>query len=122
MDYIQKYCETSMICIINALIKNKNEKVNPKITLIFKAIENVPYFIPKNKLITDTFKTQLYVYTEIINNDYEFFSSISNNFGKSYGFVIEKEIFEKNKEYPIQMNEDSFNLSMHELKNSIVIF
>ena len=122
LDYIQKYCETSMICIINALIKNKNEKIkNPKITLMFKAFPDVPYFIPKNKLITDTFKTQLYVYTEIINNDYEFFSSISNNFGKSYGFVIEKEIFEKNKEYPIQMNEDSFNLSMHELKNSIVI-
>ena len=122
LDYIQKYCETSMICIINALIKNKNEKDNPKITLIFKAIENVPYFIPKNTLITDNFKQQLYVYTEIINDEYfEFFSTFSNNIGKSYGFLTKKGVFETTvKGYPIEIENDCFNLFMDEFNHTII--
>ena len=121
LDYIQKYCETSMICIINALIKNKNEKVNPKITLIFKAIENVRYFIPKNKLIIDNFIEQLIVYTEIINDEYfEFFSLLSNNFGNIYGYLVSKDEFEKNEYYPIEIESDYFNLFMDEFSNSII--
>ena len=110
-----------MICIINALIKNKNEKVNPKITLIFKAIENVRYFIPKNKLIIDNFIEQLIVYTEIINDEYfESFSLLSNNFGNIYGYLVSKDEFEKNEYYPIEIESDYFNLFMDEFSNSII--
>ncbi len=110
-----------MICIINALIKNKNEKVNPKITLIFKAIENVPYFIPKNKLITENFIEKLIVYTEIINDEYfEFFLLLNNNFGNSYGYLVSKDEFEKNEYYPIEIESVYFNLFMDEFSNSII--
>ena len=119
-NHIQKYCEPSMICIINALIINKKNDTNSKITLNFKAFSKTPFFVSKNILMTETFKENLYLYTDINEKDnIEFFPLLSYYWGKIKASIIVKKDFEKQSSYPITFIETDLNLN--EESNSLII-